>query len=297
MPLKLTVASDREYPQPNQYLDKQIYEINQNKSKRLRDVPYNISEHELVFDSQLNPLHQMFDSSIASYFDTLRSTRNCNKVIQQSADEQSNQEIKRMVELENCYRMSGITFFPLVAPASLRLHKNSVDSQVLVNEMLGIRIEVFEETKLRYAPPYYILLKKHLKSGDRWILFKHTMPKIVNANHLWSTTYQGIITTDKQIYIFAKRCYLELVHIHYRTQYISTLDNELFTDIALDQNAIYLSFKVVGTNEIIPITLQMHKTSIIHCTVHSQKYEKWSNILLGNLQDLQNKLQALKASI
>ncbi|AET41470.1 Mcm21p Ecym_8184 [Eremothecium cymbalariae DBVPG len=242
--------------------------------------------------------HRMFDPTIASFFDTeiVRSPSKRNKLMKSSATSiRPDNELEKFVEIENCYRMSGITFFPLVDPGKLASNTHH-DSTSLVAELLGIRLEVFNETTLKYEPPYYIILKRRPKANQIWDLYKHTIPKVIDIEQIWSTTGHGIISMDKEVYIFAKKCYMELLAIHYRLQFICNLDPQLFENIKVDSYAVMLSFQLTG-EEIITVVAQLRDRSIIDCDIDIERHNEWSKIILGPLVDLPDKILILQGSV
>ncbi|AMD19736.1 HCL415Wp [Eremothecium sinecaudum] len=276
-----------------------ITKNNSDSTTRIKTLRNDILRHDRELKMEPDFEQRMFDPSIASFFDVdiLRSLSKRNKLIPPTAAEQSTAALVDFVELENCYRMSGITFFPLVSPGKLHALKDTTKTEEMADELLGIRMEVFNELQRCYEPPYYILLMRNPKANDNWLLFKHTIPRVIDTEHIWSSTHHGIISTDMQIHNFARRCYVGLLDLHYRVNFVSNLDPELFRDITIDSYAVSLSFKVTNNTEALSVTIQMQEKSIINCNIDSKIHDEWSNVLLGDIDDLPDKVRTLQASI
>ncbi|AGO10709.1 AaceriAGR349Wp [[Ashbya] aceris (nom. inval.)] len=254
------------------------------------------AEHD-ISRNQSDAGHRMFDAALAPFLDTeiLRSPSKRGKILSARPEQSKQNELRNFIEVENCYRMCGITFFPLVDPG--RLGERDKASEAIANEMLGIRLEVFNENTRRFEYPYYVLLRRDAKVASRWQLFKHTLPKVLDAERIWSTTLNGAISSDNEVYLFAKKCYARLIDMHFRLQFIARLDPDLFENIRTDSCAAMLSFDISGGILPLAVTVQLEGREVRSCELNQQQHDEWAHVLVGALSDLPNKVRVLKGSV
>lgn len=255
------------------------------------------TEHDARLRNQSDAGHRMFDPALAPFLDTelLRSPSKRGKILSTRPEQSKQRELRNFIEVENCYRMCGITFFPLVDPG--RLGGQDKDNEGIVNEMLGIRLEVFNENTRRFDYPYYVLLRRDAKVATRWQLFKHTLPKMLDAERIWSTTLNGAICSDSDVYLFAKKCYARLIDMHFRLQFIARLDPDLFENIRTDSYAAMLSFLISGGAQPLAVTVLLEGREVRSCQLDQQQHDEWAHVLVGALADLPNKVRVLKGNV
>lgn len=235
---------------------------------------------------------KMFDKSIADVIDTEILTSPSKRRLKLKSKSGS-KDLHQKVLLENVYRMFGITFFPVVDPNDIKINEDSKASE-MSREMIGIRLEVFNDRLKKFEDPHYILLKKKLKS-DSWLLFKHTVPNYIDSQAFFDNTNGGLIMTFDHIYLFAKSVYLQLILVSLRSQQLQELvDVGLITDLVLDLQAAVVSFSIDECE----IRLFLKNDEVVSCSINDDKRNsqtklKLEVILLGPINDLIFKLRHL----
>lgn len=244
-------------------------------------------------DNSLTFQHKVLDDSISDLIDIDILTSPSKRKIKLN-NGGGNNGIREKIQLENAYRLLGITYFPVVDPSDLQ--KNMETNQLdITREMIGIRLEIFNEKTSKYEPPNYILLKKKVKS-DSWALFKHTIPVYLDVQSLFDSSNGGPVISYKDIYLFAKSVYVQLALGSKRTQKLQELEEEeLIGDLKVDLEAAVASFVTNG----LEVRLFLKEDQIISCFV--KKLENLGTLsiaqlevmFLGPLQDLKYKLTHL----
>lgn len=240
--------------------------------------------------------HQMFDQSVAQFIDTgiLTSPSKGRRKIRGKNGEHSS--LHDQVLLENVYRMFGITYFPVVDPTDLKV--NSETKMTEINrEMLGIRLEVFNEITSKYEKPYYILLKKKAKS-DVWLLFKHTVPVFVDVEAIFDRINAEAIVSYEDVYLFIKVVYKQLVELTSRMQILEELMRSgVIEDLDLDLEAAAISF----TKNEVHFRLLLQKDQVVSCSLSGDTVDvsvkpQLEALFLGPLHELNIKLKHLDQS-
>lgn len=233
--------------------------------------------------------HQMLDASIAKLIDTDVLT-SPSKRFQKSKLQVGGQSIHDSVLLENAYRMFGMTTFPVVDPSDLKLNDETKETQI-GREMIGIRLEVFNERLAKYEKPFYILLKKKVKS-DVWSLFKYTVPQYIDVQALFNNTNGGMVASYNAIYLFAKEVYKQLIQLSHRLQELQQLEgSKKIANLDVDLEAASVSFKQGRTH----FRLLLHKDKIVSCsvrgdTIDARTRSQHETFFLGSLGQLRSKL-------
>lgn len=196
------------------------------------------------------------------------------------------------IRLENAYRLFGITYFPVVDPSDLR--KNEATNEMIVTrDMLGIRLEIFNERDSKFEKPYYILLKKNSKTLA-WELFKHTIPVYIDVQNSFQNSTTVPITTYEDVYLFAKEVYINLAKGSERRQQLIELEQEgLVTDLQVDLESAQVSFVLNG----LQIQLLLNDQHVVSCFAKDHGDSELGNIeqlFLGPLRELKHTIRHLK---
>lgn len=257
--------------------------------RRKKQLPHNIPEYEWVLRTQGKMEHQMFDDDVADLIDTdiLSSPSKRRRI----ANSTATQNLEEKAQLENIYRMFGISAFPVVDPGDLALNNGQTEA---VDKMLGIRIEIFNETTRNFESPHYLILKRNPKN-ESWELFKHTVPTYLNVEHIFdSTNPGGFIVNDTDVYIFATKVYRKLLQVFQRVSFFKELEKAgRIKDLEADLCANAVSFKTLGG---IKVLLRMRGGEIIACAIN-QINRKWEAALLGPMKTLIGKLEDMNEEV
>lgn len=261
---------------------------------KLDNLSSHLSQAEWVLKTQTSTEHKMFDSSISGFFET-------NILIspskRKSEFNHEDDTLINYINIENIFRMTGITFFAVVDPSDIEKIDGNKDIKIL-NEMIGIRLEIFNEVDHIFEVPYYILLKRNIKHQG-WDLFKHTIPKYINLETLLKNTYSGLLITDEQVYIFAKKCYQRLLVMHQRLQYFQNLSkNDRYQDIKIDMYGITVTFNLKLRNEeLLECHFRLKDYSVESCSIKMENSKEWEKLLVGPLNEVADKLLHIIHSI
>ncbi|QPG73018.1 hypothetical protein FOA43_000322 [Brettanomyces nanus] len=131
------------------------------------------------------------------------------------------------VQLESCYRLGGITAFPVNDP--------SADDE---DRFLGIRFDTYDVYSGKYTTPHYIILKKRVKTND-WYVFKTTVPNFIPVNAL-STQF-----LNTEMFKFVSEIRRHLILLQVKKSVFGVLSLKLQTPSRLDSD---LSFTKVNIN-------------------------------------------------
>lgn len=255
-------------------------------------LPSSMPEHEWVLRMQPAVEHKMFDSDIADLIDTEILTSPSKRKEKLSKVHNNKQNLIDYVRLENVYRMTGITVFPVVDPSDLKVNKETKEYEIL-REMMGIRLEVFNEVLSTFEKPYYVLLKKSSKR-DSWDIFKHTVPNYIDIQLLFEKTNGGIIADYSSTYLFAKKVYQLLLQTSLKAQVFEVLAREdsrisqIENDLAVNVVSFKVSFKDLSFKTI----LQMNWNNVQGASIklNSEHVRRWENYLLGPVDEFPRKL-------
>lgn len=222
--------------------------------------------------------HEYFDKSISKYFEP--SKGNSKEVEEARATKINN------ILLENCYRMFGITAFPVKDPS----RKNST----IQTELLGIRIEIFNEKESLFEIPHYIIFSKDPKNGS-WKLFKHTIPNFIQIDEIYK---DFVLINDDNLYQFLKIVRRKLVKTSIKHQIVETVRKKFKPTISQLQKDISLTslkFQMMLLGYELHILMNLSLDTIESCHIDSNLPEDdshiISNILKGDITQLIDKLK------
>lgn len=266
----------------------------------------NLPEHEWVLKNQPIIEHKMFDTSVGDLLDTtiLSSPSKRKSRLQLGNDSNQNTKsnhLKNQIVLENIFRLFGITFFPVIDPTDLQLNVETQELDI-TREMLGIRFDIFNQMDRQFETPFYILLKRKLKSQS-WSIFKHTIPGYIDIELLFvDITINGTSKNGfKDIYIFAKEIYLQLWRNSIRSQVFNDLLQEgIISIIYNDMRSTKVQFEVLDTS--IKLELQIKEDQIKSVRVLEgvdndiELQSTISIVLIGSIYELKYKLNMLRSS-
>lgn len=264
----------------------------QSPKKNTAETTLRTPKRQRFDDSRGSPViqHQVLDPSVAKLVNTdvLISPSKRARSLRQKDGGQS---IQDSVMIENAYRMFGISTFPVVDPSDLELNEETKETHV-TREMLGIRLEVFNDRQSKYEKPFYVLLKKKVKS-DSWSLFKHTIPQFLDVQASFDNTNGGLVTSNSTIYLFAKDLYKQLVKLSSRVQLLEEMaDRRAFEDLDVDLEAAAVSFKK-GTTQ---FKLLLQRDEVASCSIRSDFMDasvrsQHEVFFLGPIDELESKLE------
>ncbi|CCH62484.1 hypothetical protein TBLA_0H01980 [Henningerozyma blattae CBS 6284] len=265
------------------------------RKQKLRSIPGQLTLEHKLFDDEISRLLSPEVVSLPSQRRKRMKLERPNLHIREI--------LKNFVILEIVYRMVGITFFPVVDPTDLEF----LDTKKLLSirrEMLGIRLEIYNDLISSFEKPHYILLKQSEKSKI-WSIFKYTIPNYIDIHSLFLKINNGIITTDSDIFLFAKDVYSALSSISKKIQYFKKLENlKVFENLNIDLIGIQISFLF---KSIYNIRISLKEWDIITCTIESTEsyinketrtfYRKWEIQFQGPIKKLVSKLEQFRQSI
>ena len=207
--------------------------------------------------------------------------------------------------VENGYRFFGITIFPAVDPNDLQIdaQRGAINIE---NDILGVRLDLFDETALTFDDPFYIMLKRcttkfnrQHTNPDTWKLFRHSIPNYIDIHEILNQIHSGNdVTTGltlPDIWLFAKEIYIDLLREKCRRQYLRTLEEKgLLSQLDTDMKTRKITFEVNG----IRIQAFLEEGNLVACSVLRGMYDhqmrsKWEVMLNGPLEDLEHKLKRL----
>ena len=207
--------------------------------------------------------------------------------------------------VENSYRFFGITIFPAVDPNDLQIDAQTGTINV-ENDILGVRLDLFDETTLTFDYPFYIMLKRSTTESNSqhtnpntWKLFRHSIPNYIDIKETFNRIHGGSDMTSgltlPDIWLFAKEVYIDLLREKCRRQYLRNLEEKgLILQLETDMETRKITFEVNG----IRIRAFLEGGNVVACSVLRGMYDhqmrsKWEAVLNGPLEDLEYKLQGL----
>ncbi|CCE62845.1 hypothetical protein TPHA_0D02070 [Tetrapisispora phaffii CBS 4417] len=283
-------------------------EANKRKQSEHLNDDDNMPEHEWILNKQPIIEHKIFASELSENINTdiLTSPSKRKKVIEGIEitgndanmgykNPNLNEELERKIIKENTFRLFGISYFPVVDPCDL-VHDKSNNEVNNKREMIGIRLEVFDDTLGVFEKPHYILLKKKTKSNN-WGLFKYTIPNYIDIYLIFQRINNGILLTYEDIYIFAKQVYIQLLLIQNRKKNLMQLQEaNIVSDILIDLNLKLIKMNIINTTTKLTLYLEKDKVTSVSIysetlDIHSQK--RWKLTLLGPVSGISRKIRYL----
>lgn len=266
----------------------------------------NLPEYEWVLKNQHTIEHKMFDTSVGDMLDTtILSSPSKRKQRPMGGSREKNDptlaKLKNDIIIENMFRLFGVTFFPVIDPTDLQLNVETQELDV-TREMLGIRFDIFNQVLKRFETPFYILLKRKLKSKS-WAIFKHTIPSYIDIEVLFvDITFNGAsVNGFEDLYLFAKEVYLQLWQNSIRSQLFDELvQADVISIIYNDMRSTRVQFEIVDTP--IKLELQINKDQIKSIRIidgipNVDVQSNISMVLLGSIYELKYKINMIKLSI
>lgn len=192
------------------------------------DITSQLSDHQ-YFDDLINDV--MIDGSKEiSQEDESSTNKNQNKSDVQRFKVIKDQYAKEIM-MENCYRLGGITGFPVYSPE---------------NEWLrGIRFDIFDSYNRKFVKPHYIILKRKIKSDDLFV-YKSTIPDYIPVNAL---AYKYLNISYR---IFAQEVRKQLVLYQLRKSTFDEIADQFKGKITFNPDISYTKIQVnMGYFEII----------------------------------------------
>ena len=270
------------------------------------DEDDNLTEQEWVLKNQPIVEHKMFDTSVGDLLDTTILSSPSKRKNRPEMKNDSNQnmkfkQLKNQIVLENMFRLFGITFFPVIDPTDLQLNVETQELDI-TREMLGIRFDIFNQVNKQFETPFYIILKRKLKS-HAWSIFKHTIPSYIDIELLFADiTINGTSKNGFQdIYLFAKEIYLRLWKNSIRSQIFDELVQEgIISIIYNDMRSTRVQFEIIDTS--IKLELQIKEDQIKSVRILEgvnddiELQSTISMVLIGSIYDLKYKLLMIRSS-
>lgn len=266
----------------------------------------NLPEYEWVLKNQQTIEHKMFDTSVGDMLDTtILSSPSKRKQRPMGGTREKTDpalaKLKNDIVIENMFRLFGVTFFPVIDPTDLQLNVETQELDV-TREMLGIRFDIFNQVLKKFETPFYILLKRKLKSNS-WAIFKHTIPSYIDIEVLFvDITFNGASANGfEDIYLFAKEVYLQLWQNSIRSQLFDELvQDDVISIIYNDMRSTRVQLEIIDTP--IKLELQINKDQIKSVRIidgipNVDVQSNISMVLLGSIYELKYKINMIKLSI
>ncbi|CUS20931.1 LAQU0S02e01640g1_1 [Lachancea quebecensis] len=247
-----------------------------------------IPESEWVLKTQRTVEHKFFDSAIADLIETDILTSPSKR--KQAAQFRAHEELVHKVQIENIYRMLGISAFPVVDPSDLEGTED--DGINIKRKMLGLRLEVFSELDCSFESPYYILFKQNPKNGY-WSIFRHTVPSYVGLEQMFEQMKSnGLLANQSEIYTFAKKVYKSLLKISVKTQTFRSMEKkETISHLEIDPSCTSVSFRTERLRCL--VKLKLDATDVIACSCTPHVNINWNARLLGPVLSLPDRMESL----
>lgn len=233
--------------------------------------------------------HEYFDSSISKFFGQVNSQGKHaeSKAPLIPVDDKASKV--RNIILENIYRMFGITAFPVSDPS-----KNTK------RDLLGIRIEIFNETLLKFETPHYIILQRNQKSG-KWDIFKHTIPVFIQIHEI-SKEFDDL--SDDELFGFLERIRHILNKTSFKHQVVENIRNKyprnvvgIEKDIALDTLKFRLKVADVSTIVILSLSLDLIESCHIESGFTESEKFRINNVIKGDITTFEKKIDDVIRSL
>ncbi|AQZ09734.1 MCM21 (YDR318W) [Zygosaccharomyces parabailii] len=273
------------FPRLYEALSREALDANLNDGVSADPNPQNSAINKRTADSEDDsvnvPRHNMFNKTIASLMDN-SPTRRSNTLHGRTHI----RDLESKVQLENVYRLFGITFFPVVDPSDVLNNATGIEVET---RMLGVRLEVYNEHRSLFEKPHYILLKQEMKA-TAWRLFKDTIPLYVDLELIFQKINGGIITTWDDVYLFAKQVYTQLLAVSMRLQSLEELrELGLIEELEVDLRGSAVSFFVHNAE----VQLILQGDEVASCSTTDEDLRAF---LLGPITELKPKLQQFSNS-
>ncbi|GMG44114.1 unnamed protein product [Ambrosiozyma monospora] len=258
-----------------------------NSNKRKREEDYYViprAAHHEYFDDLINSL-LVEDLNLLDEKENEADAEKKRKVRDEQSQRLNDYEELKVkyvpnVQLENIYRLGGITAFPVNDPdsnfvqnpkkkdSSVPLFVTDDDDDEEHNDIrgidqpkdryLGIRFDVFDRKYSRFVTPHYIILKK-VQKNDNWEIFKTTIPKFI--------PYRAIALKylNTELFRFASEIRENLIQLQLKRNVFLTIQEELESPSKLDYDLGFtkVSINILGKFEMIVICNLYKITNVI----------------------------------
>lgn len=255
---------------------------------QLSNLSPDIPESEWVLKTQVPVEHKFFDSAVADLIETDILTSPSKR--KRAAQSRAHEELVQKVQIENIYRMLGISTFPVVDPSDLE--GTEEDEINIKRKMLGLRLELFNELERSFEPPYYILFKQNPKNSY-WNIFRHTVPSYVGVEQMFQQVRSnGLLANQSEIYTFAKKVYKSLLSISVKTQiFRRTEKKEAISQLEIDPSCTSVSFHIEKLGCF--VKLKLDATDVIACSCIPHENVSWNAQMLGPVVSLPDRIESL----
>ncbi|KAH3666186.1 hypothetical protein OGAPHI_004375 [Ogataea philodendri] len=233
-------------------LDDELAEIDEEVEEDVEEVNQELSHHQ-YFDDLIQSL---MSEGIRQVEDAKRESNKAKRQKRESAKDRSaadytelHSKLEPAIQLENAYRLGGITGFPVNDPQA-----NGTD------RYLGIRFDVFDQDSATYVVPHYVILRRQPKN-DQWEIFKTTVPNFIP---LHSIAYEYL---NVDLIKFAKRVRQYLIQFQLKKATFLRLKARLQPPSGLDHDLDFskISITLNDTDEVVLIC-DLFRVSKVHAT-------------------------------
>lgn len=229
--------------------------------------------------------HEYFDSSISKFFSSIQPETT--KILEKRDD--TTGKVNNII-LENIYRMFGITAFPVSDP-----------SKKVKRDLLGVRIEIFNESLLKFETPHYLIFEQNAKTG-KWIIFKHTIPVFIQIFEI-AKEYDELSGTEQLFQflqtirrILNKTSFKHQVVESIRQKYSENITN-IEKDIALDTLKFHLHVSDISTSVILNVSLDSIQSCFIESGFTESEKFRIGNVLKGDIKTFEKRLHDVIQSL
>lgn len=231
--------------------------------------------------------HEYFDSSISKFFSSIDTGSEITQLLKKP--ENTTEKVNNII-LENIYRMFGITAFPVSDP-----------SKKVKRDLLGVRIEIFNESLLKFETPHYIIFEQNSKTG-KWMIFKHTIPVFIQIYEI-AKEYDELSDID-QLFQFLQNIRKILNKTSLKHQVVESIrqnfDSKVTNiekDIALDILKFRLNVSDVSTTVILNISLDSIQSCFIESGFSESEKFRIGNVLKGDIKTFEKRLHDVIQSL
>lgn len=275
-PLASSLDQLKNLLQPKTVKPAEIKEPLPNKKRKTNDL------NDFLIPGPVN--HEYFDKTINKYFQNEQPRVKNNRA--------SDWNTSGNILLENIYRMFGITAFPVRKPNSKSKKPN----------LLGIRIEIFNEIDLIFETPHYLILEKNKKTL-KWDIFKHTIPNFIQIQEIAIGKYDNL--SDFYLFEFIKEIRDILNKLSLKYQLIKRIKLNLSKNVKNLENDLSLEvikFDLKIPNEIMtPVILNLSldrvESSFIERGFSETEKIRINNVLKGDIKTFETRLNNVIYSI
>ncbi|SCU84831.1 LAMI_0C09054g1_1 [Lachancea mirantina] len=247
----------------------------------LPEIPPDVPEDVYVLMTQKAVELRMFDDEIADIMSTdiLRSPSKRLHLLNKT----SKSKLSGNVASENVLRMFGISAFPLVDPSDLIDNETPVKA---AENVIGLRLEVFNERQRVFEKPHYIILRRNPKN-QAWSIFKHTVPVFINIHGMFTKMGNGgPITEQEDIYIFTRDVYTSLTETCRRRCLLEDLvEASVISSLTMDAACTIVTFSIACG---LHLKLQLRNLEVYACSLNGTRQQE--SLITGPLAELRHKL-------